>query len=705
MPNLHGGRGGRGGRGGLAAPPLLQPPLPLGQLSAAASFLDSVASLAPQQAPPQRPAAARRPPLPQGGGYGGGGYGGQSAPQQAPPPRSAAGRPQPAAATAASPGSDLLAAFSQTRQQLLSGKNSYLDYCQLHNLLQQKQKHRPKEVGEAMHALQRVLAAVNTAVAAALGTHNLLTLADLERLVLAGSRDFEGVGSFEQLKLGPLRCHPLVQRHFPKAALTAAAAEGKSVDLSVGEVMQALAAGVDANWSDDPNAERKPFSMQDALQVLAQSKGLASADELPLFMRGSSHFVTGMLVRFTAARHKAETKADQLVAKERQKVIERGKQQGAAAAMKLLEEEARDKEQARRLALKAAAVAVEDLAVSEGTATTGESQLLKTVQAVVREAQARGLPAKELVEAQLKASWLKQLANEVRAFLASGLEPRLTSLPAHLSGAIEPALLHLIGRHIDGAVAPLMLAAVERLAAGREELQADLLAEGADILAQLGSSAVAGAGAPPVRTAEALLDHIRSLHADAVADGADASPLVLLATIEQRLHSSMSRSGHPALSAVGYGLQTLHAESRPCCVTGCATCHTAPSRSCGSSRAPSSPSWVPMPTRSLTCCPLVSPQRRRVVCRPPLPSWATQRRRGPNVSTRLTMRAGLCWPRRRYSALPRPRCGPTSLSRAWAAWPPSCRAGRSCSCWRCREAPWCGCRGAASKSSSRPSIA
>ena len=154
MPNL---RGGRGGRGGLAAPPLLQPPLPLGQLSAAASFLDSVASLAPQQAPPQRPAAARRPPLPQGGGYGGGGYGGQSAPQQAPPPRSAAGRPQPAAATAASPGSDLLAAFSQTRQQLLSGKNSYLDYCQLHNLLQQKQKHRPKEVGEAMHALQRVL--------------------------------------------------------------------------------------------------------------------------------------------------------------------------------------------------------------------------------------------------------------------------------------------------------------------------------------------------------------------------------------------------------------------------------------------------------------------------------------------------------------------------------------------------------------------
>ena len=39
--------------------------------------------------------------------------------------------------------------------------------------------------------------------------------------------------------------------------------------------------------------------------------------------------------------------------------------------------------------------------------------------------------------------------------------------------------------------------------------------------------------APPVRTAEALLDHVRSLHADAVADGADASPLVLLATTQR----------------------------------------------------------------------------------------------------------------------------------------------------------------------------
>ena len=36
-----------------------------------------------------------------------------------------------------------------------------------------------------MFALQRVLAAVNTAVAAAIGTHNLFTLLDLERLVLS----------------------------------------------------------------------------------------------------------------------------------------------------------------------------------------------------------------------------------------------------------------------------------------------------------------------------------------------------------------------------------------------------------------------------------------------------------------------------------------------------------------------------------------
>ena len=44
--------------------------------------------------------------------------------------------------------------------------------------------------------------------------------------------------------------------------------------------MQALAAGVDANWTDDPGAERKPFSMQDALTALALSKGLATAETL-----------------------------------------------------------------------------------------------------------------------------------------------------------------------------------------------------------------------------------------------------------------------------------------------------------------------------------------------------------------------------------------------------------------------------------------
>ena len=456
--------------------------------------------------------------------------------------------------------------------------------------MQQKQKHRPKEVGEAMHALQRVLAAVNTAVAAALGTHNLLTLADLERLVLAGSRDFEGVASFEELKLGPLRCHPLVQRHFPKAALAAAAVEGKSTGLSVAEVMQALAAGVDANWTDDPGAERKPFSMQDALTALALSKGLATAEELPLFMRGSSHFVTGMLVRFTAARHRAEKVAGQLIAKEHQRAIERGQQQGARDAVRQLEEEARDKERARRLALEAAAAEAEERSVGEGAADASDHhRLLAAVQAVVREAHARGLSAAELVTAQLKKSWLAQLANAAHVYLQSGLEPRLLKAKANLQlrGVVEPALLELIGRHIDGAVAPLMLAAVERLAAGREELQADLLAEGADILAQLGGSALAGAGAPPVRTAEALLDHVRSLHADAVADGADASPLVLLATIEQRLRGSTSRSAHPALSAAtqpcqqppslasshpalpaaGCGLRA-HAESRPCRVTG-----------------------------------------------------------------------------------------------------------------------------------------
>ena len=65
----------------------------------------------------------------------------------------------------------------------------------------------------------------------------------------------------------------------------------------------------------------------------------------------------------------------------------------------------------------------------------------------------------------------------------------------------------------------------------------------------------AAGSAPPARTAEALLDHVRSLHADLVADGADVSPLVLLATIEQRLRGRVSEeeaaARDRAQSAVG----------------------------------------------------------------------------------------------------------------------------------------------------------
>ena len=405
-----------------------------------------------------------------------------------------------------------------------------------------------------MFALQRVLAAVNTAVAAAIGTHNLFTLLDLERLVLSGSKDFEGVSSFEQLKLGPLRCHPLVRKEFPRASLTVAAAESAAANLTGTEVMQALAAAVDANWTDDPNAERTPFSMDDALQVLARSKGLASVDELPIFMRRSSHFVTGMLVRFTAARHRAEKKAEAVIAMEHQRAIERGKQQGAVAAMRQLEEEAREKERERQLALKAAAKAADEASAGNTTCATCRvdfgsknalhdhlrqnashataGRMLGTLQALVADAQARGVPAEELVEAQLMQSWLGATSKH-----------RL-SIP-------QRRYMTLISHH----AVPVILALVEKLAAGREQLQADLLAEGADILAQLGSSSTAGS-APPARTAEALLDHVRSLHADLVADGADVSPLVLLATIEQRLRARMSEEAaaarhRPAPSVVG----------------------------------------------------------------------------------------------------------------------------------------------------------
>ena len=55
------------------------------------------------------------------------------------------------------------------------------------------------------------LVQVNSTIDAVISTHHVVTLADLESLVLATNESFGGAASFDALKLGPFVSHPKVR--------------------------------------------------------------------------------------------------------------------------------------------------------------------------------------------------------------------------------------------------------------------------------------------------------------------------------------------------------------------------------------------------------------------------------------------------------------------------------------------------------------
>ena len=200
-----------------------------------------------------------------------------------------------------------LAIFNGWRQRLLQDGH-YLDIVALDEALRRHFRGRlPKEVGDGLGGLERMLTSVNSALMAAFATHHMLTLRDLEAWVLRSTRDFEGVASFAQLCLGPLSLHPLVKRHIPHAhdVLTRhpRLRDMDTVDLTcrVGEIL-AASSSRDANFST-------------ALQLFAQELGLANASELPIFSRGES-FVGSLISRCLKSRRDAEHEVERQAKRE-----------------------------------------------------------------------------------------------------------------------------------------------------------------------------------------------------------------------------------------------------------------------------------------------------------------------------------------------------------------------------------------------------
>ena len=87
-------------------------------------------------------------------------------------------------------------------------RERFLNYGELRRRVEARYPILPRSVAEALKALERMVSSVNMLLTAALATHVLLTLADLEQFILTTSKDFEGCTSFDDLKLGPLHTHP-----------------------------------------------------------------------------------------------------------------------------------------------------------------------------------------------------------------------------------------------------------------------------------------------------------------------------------------------------------------------------------------------------------------------------------------------------------------------------------------------------------------
>ena len=214
-------------------------------------------------------------------------------------PSAPAARPEP------------LALLSSVRSQLI--RERFLHFGELRARIEAAYPspgRMPRELADAMKALERMVSSVNLLVTTALATHPLLTLVDLEHFILRTSRDFEGLATFDEAKLGPLHTHPAWQRACPM--LTAGAG------LSGEEVIRYLV-GVMAEQRRRCGTDEEAFSPVAGLDALAATNGLSSYMELGVHLRAET-WLTFVMRRAAQAAAKAEKRAKDVVKEEAAKI-------------------------------------------------------------------------------------------------------------------------------------------------------------------------------------------------------------------------------------------------------------------------------------------------------------------------------------------------------------------------------------------------
>ena len=80
-------------------------------------------------------------------------------------------------------------------------QQGFVDYAQLRSALAAREIADHRTVRGMLDGLERMLRGINLAVEAAFATYILLTLKDLEWLIISTSQDFHGIDSFDALML------------------------------------------------------------------------------------------------------------------------------------------------------------------------------------------------------------------------------------------------------------------------------------------------------------------------------------------------------------------------------------------------------------------------------------------------------------------------------------------------------------------------
>ena len=213
--------------------------------------------------------------------------------------------------------------------------SEFLDYGTLKRELEERVVRVPREVGDAMYALQRMLQAVNTVITLAVATHYLLTVEMLDELIRM-NRDFTEVASFDELMLGPLHRHPLVCRAFGNM-------RAPPPRIGVEAICSALSRALRDAMKAEPGKERVEFrqaatiARTNAFAELAETHGVP-VEQLGIYLKADG-FVLWMWQRLELHHKREVKKAERAVRAESTAALELGTSRRHAEAASEVEDE------------------------------------------------------------------------------------------------------------------------------------------------------------------------------------------------------------------------------------------------------------------------------------------------------------------------------------------------------------------------------